>query len=156
MTRGEPSRKSVLLPWIIIAALSAALLAIGIAGRRQMGDTENLQRALPILEDPAAKDLVFGAAGKSSKGRVVVSESRGLVLVASNLPRLDSGKTFELWLYPGSGSPAVGGIFESQSDATAVFVRRGAVTRVESIAVTVEPEGGSPQPTTAPFVVAKP
>jgi anti-sigma-K factor RskA len=77
------------------------------------------------------------------------------VFIGANLPRLDSGKTFELWLLPAAGNPVPAGIFQSQPDATAVFVRPGAVTNTAAIAVTVEPEGGSPQPTTTPFIVAK-
>lgn len=151
----KTSRIGVFLPWVITAALSLALLAIGISGRRQIGDTEKLRQALSILNDPAAKDVSFGESQKPSKGRVFVSPSQGVVFIGANLPRIDSGKTFELWLLPASGKPVPAGLFQSQSDATAVFVRPGAVTNTAAIAVTVEPEGGSEQPTTTPFIVAK-
>jgi len=151
----KTSRIGVFLPWAISAVLSLALLAIGITGRRQIGDTEKLRQALSILNDPAAKDVSFGESEKPSKGRVLVSPGKGVVFIGANLPRIDSGKTFELWLLPAKGNPVPAGIFQSQSDATAVFVRPGAVTNTAAIAVTVEPEGGSPQPTTTPFIVAK-
>lgn len=151
----KTSRIGVFLPWAITAALSLALLAIGISGRRQLGDTEKLRHALSILNDPSAKDVTFGESQKPSRGRVVVSAGQGVVFIGANLPHIDSGKTFEMWLIPGKGNPVPAGLFESQSDATAVFVRPGAVTNTSAIAVTVEPEGGSQQPTTTPFIVAK-
>src|SRR5580700_2872506 len=46
------SRVSIYLPWAITAALSAVLIAVGISGRRQIGDTAKLARALAILNDP--------------------------------------------------------------------------------------------------------
>jgi Anti-sigma-K factor rskA, C-terminal len=145
----------VYLPWAVTAALSLALLGIGISGRRQIGDTEKLRRALSIIDDPAAKDVSFGEDRKPSRGRVFVSPGQGVVFIGANLPRIDSGKTFELWLLPPKGNPVPAGVFDSQPDATAVFVRPGAVTNTAEIAVTIEPEGGSPQPTTTPIIVAK-
>jgi hypothetical protein len=151
----KTSRLGVYLPWAITAALSIALLAIGISGRRQIGDTAKLRQALTILNDPAARDVSFGESEKPSKGRVFVSPNQGVVFIGANLPRIGSDRTFELWLIPAAGNPVPAGLFQGQSDSTAVFVRPGAVTNTAAIAVTVEPEGGSPQPTTTPFIVAK-
>jgi anti-sigma-K factor RskA len=156
-TEAAPKRSwsSVYLPWAITAALSVAMLAVGIYGRGQIGDTEKLRRALSILNDPAAKDVSFGESQKPSKGRVIVSPGEGVVFIGANLPRLESGKTFEMWLIPAKGNPVPAGVFDSQADATAVYVRPGAVSNTTAIAVTVEPEGGSAQPTTTPFIIAK-
>jgi hypothetical protein len=86
----KTSRLRVFLPWAITAALSLALLAIGISGRRQIGDTEKLRHALSILNDPAAKDVSFGESQKPSKGRVFVSADRGIVLIGTNPERPSS------------------------------------------------------------------
>src|ERR1700729_395195 len=47
----EPSRwrLGALIPWVITAALSLALVTIGLTGRRQSGETSKLQQALSIL-----------------------------------------------------------------------------------------------------------
>lgn len=155
---GRESKRSTLsiyLPWAITAALSLMLIAVGITGRRQIGDTPKLERALSILNDPAARDVSFGAIEKPARGRVFVSPDKGIVFIGANLPRLGSGRTFELWVIPAKGNPAPAGVFGSQPDATAVYVRPGPVENAAAIAVTVEPDGGSPQPTTTPFIVAK-
>lgn len=155
---GRPPKRSqlsIFLPWAITAALSAVLIAVGISGGRQIGDTAKLQRALGVLYDPAARDVTFGDTAKASRGRVFVSPGKGVVFIGANLPHIDSGKTFELWVIPGKGNPVPQGVFQSQPDASAVFVRPGPVNDVAAIAVTVEPEGGSPQPTTTPFILAR-
>jgi|SRR6185312_11611027 len=143
-----------ILPWAITAMMSVALILIGISGRGP-GDTAKLERALSILNDPATRDVTFGETGKPSKGRVFVSPSKGVVFIAASLPHIDSGKTFELWVIPAKGNPVPAGLFQSQSDSTAVFVRPGPVENAAAIAVTVEPDGGSAQPTTTPFIVTK-
>jgi anti-sigma-K factor RskA len=148
-------RLAAILPWAITAGLSIALVTIGLSGRRQSGDTIKLQQALSILNDPATRDVTFGETEKPSKGRVFVSAGKGVVFIGANLPRLDAGKTFELWVIPAKGNPVPAGIFQGQPDSTAVFVRPGPVVGAAAIAVTVEPEGGSPQPTTTPFIVTK-
>jgi anti-sigma-K factor RskA len=151
----KPWRLSLFVPWAITGALSIALVAIGLSGRRQSGDTAKLQQALSILNDPATRDVTFGDTEKPSKGRVFVSPGKGVVFIAASLPRIDPGKTFELWVIPAKGNPVPAGLFQSRPDATAVFVRPGPVENAAAIAVTVEPEGGSPQPTTTPFIVTK-
>ena len=153
----EPKRSSLgmFLPWAITAALSIALVGIGLSGRRQSGDTEKLRQALSILNDPATRDVTFGETEQPSKGRVFVSPGKGVVFIGANLPKIETGKTFELWVIPAKGNPVPAGLFQSQADATAVFVRPGPVENAAAIAVTVEPEGGSPQPTTTPFIVTK-
>jgi RNA polymerase sigma-70 factor (ECF subfamily) len=143
------------VPWAITAAMSIALVTIGLTGRRRSGDTGRLQQALPILNDPAAKDVSFGKADNAVGGRIVVSPGKGVVFIGAGLPRIDKGKTFELWVTPVNGNPAPAGLFQSQPDATAVFVRPGPVENTAAITVTVEPEGGSAQPTTTPFIVMK-
>jgi Anti-sigma-K factor rskA len=145
----------IFVPWAIAAVLSIALIVIGVAGRRQNADTAQLAQALAILNDPATRDVTFGETAKPSRGRVFVSLGKGVVFIGANLPGIGPGKTFELWIIPASGMPSPAGTFQAQSDATAVYVRPGAVENAAAIAVTVEPEGGSPQPTTTPFIVAR-
>jgi len=146
----------VVVPWAITAAMSIALVAIGLSGRRQLGDTPKLQQALSILNDPATRDVTFGATGKASQGRVFVNPGKGVVFIGANLPRLDAGQTFELWVIPAKGNPIPDGLFRSQPDATAVFVWPGPVENAMAVEVTVEPLGGSAQPTTKPLIAVKP
>jgi anti-sigma-K factor RskA len=76
-----------------------------------------------------------------------------VVLIAAHLPRLDRDRIFQMWIIPTQGNPIPAGTFASDINDTAVYVHTGAVTGAAAIAVTVEPAGGSPQPTTTPFIV---
>ncbi len=78
------------------------------------------------------------------------------MFIEANLPALDAGKTFELWVIPAAGKPAPAGTFDAQGGTTAFYVYTGSTTAgATAIAVTTEPDGGSPQPTTTPFIVSK-
>jgi anti-sigma-K factor RskA len=86
---------------------------------------------------------------------VFVSPQKGVVVMAAHLPSITANQTFELWVIPAQGKPIPSGTFRSDADSTAVYVRPGPVSNAAAIAVTVEPAGGSPQPTTTPFIVTK-
>ena len=158
----QPEQKrswaALLIPWAVAAALAVALVAVSLPGwnsARQNSSTAKLEQALSILNDPATKDVSFGEAQAPSKGRVFVSATRGVVFIAASLPRLEAGKTFQMWVIPAGGKPVSAGTFQSETDSSAVYVWPGPVEKgAAAVAVTVEPAGGSPQPTSTPFIVA--
>jgi len=140
-------------PWGLAAALAVALFTVAVP--RRLDNTTRLAEALSILNDPAAKDVTFGLQPGPSRGRVIVSPSRGVVFIGANLPRIDSGRTFELWVIPAGGNPIPAGTFHAADDLSAVYVHSGPLeANAGAVAVTVEPAGGSPQPTTKPFIIA--
>ena len=144
------------IPWAVAAVLAVALVSVSLTGRVAQRDKDalaKLEQALQVLNDPAAKDVSFG--DPQASGRVLVSPSRGVVLIAAHLPKLERDRIFQMWVIPAQGNPISAGTFLSEGDDTAVYVRTGAVTGAAAIAVTVEPAGGSPQPTTTPFIVTK-
>lgn len=143
---------TVLVPWAVASALAVALIAVAVPGVLHSGDAARLAQALSIIGDPAMQDVSFGP--PATRGRVFLSPGKGVVLVAAGLPPLDVNKTFELWVIPKTGNPIPAGTFRSQANA-AVFVHPGVALNAAALAVTIEPEGGSLQPTTTPFIVAK-
>ena len=50
---------------------------------------------------------------QTTLARVFVNPERGVLLFANNLPRLESGKVFEMWLVPKSGVPRPAGAFRA-------------------------------------------
>ena len=89
------------------------------------------------------------------QGSVVVGSGGSAALVAFRLPAAPAGKTYEAWVIPKGKSPAPAGLFEGGATATFVPIR-GKVARGSQVAVTVEPAGGSLQPTSKPFAVSDP
>ena len=156
MVNPEPRRSwAVFVPWGVAAVLAVVLASVVLPPRLNPPpmSQQRFEEALSILNDPVTKDVTFGE--PNARGRVFVSPDRGVVVMAAHLPALASNKTFELWVIPTQGNPIPAGTFRGNADATAIFVRPGPVTNAAAVAVTVEPEGGSPQPTTKPFIVTK-
>ena len=135
------------------AALAEARAEI----RRTAADLASAQSALQFLNEPETKQVVFGEGQRQPpRGRVFVNAQRGVLLVASNLPPAPSGKRYELWVISKQGVPQPAGLFQSNLQGYALYLRGGALdmTTAGAIAVTLEPASGSNAPTATPLVVA--
>jgi len=150
---GKRSWAAVLTPWAVAGVLAVALISVVLPSKLRTTDSSKLEQALSILNDPTTKDVSFGQ--PTARGRVFVSPEKGVVFIAAHLPALEANRTFEIWFIPAQGNPIPAGLFRSEADAGAIYVKPGPVTNAAAVAVTVEPAGGSPQPTTTPFIVTK-
>ena len=143
-----------------VALLAFALWTAGTVRRyqAQIADLQaqrgQLREAVEILSRSETKTVQFGLANQPH-GRVFVNRNRGLVFVGSQLPALAPDRTFQLWLIPGQGAPESAGVFQPNAAGDFVDVRTTPVdtTRIQAVAVSVEPPGGSPAPTTKPVLV---
>ena len=82
-------------------------------------------------------------------GSVVLGPDRTAMLHISGLSAAPTGKTYEAWVIPAGQSPRPAGLFPGGTDTTLPL--RGTVPKHAVVAVTVEPAGGSNQPTTKPI-----
>jgi hypothetical protein len=122
--------------------------------RRQAIELTQLNEAFAILSGPSTTEVSFG---QGPKGRVYIDRSRGVLLIASNLPPAPAGKIYEMWtIGKGAGAkPVPAGLFQSDPSGAAVHLQRGPVDpNLGVIAVTLENEGGSQAPTSTPLIVA--
>jgi len=120
-------------------------------------ELERVNQALAILNAPEARQVVFGEGQpQPPRGRVFLDPRRGVLLLASNLPPAPAGKIYEMWVIPKGGQPVPAGLFQSEADSTALHLLSGPVNLAQTgaIAVTLEPAGGVPQPTSTPIIVA--
>ena len=127
--------------------------------RGQIAEIARLTEAFAIVAGPRTTEVSFGGAQpRPPQGKVFVNPTRGVLLIASNLPRTATDKIYEMWLIPkGKGAkPAPAGLFQSQDDGNAMHVQPGMVDvdGTAAVAVTVENEAGAAQPTTTPLIVA--
>jgi hypothetical protein len=74
------------------------------------------------------------------------------VLIVDGLATLPDEKTYELW-YIGESGPISAGVFNTQRSGESWRVLDGAMSAGDAVGVTVEPAGGSEQPTTDPLIV---
>jgi len=123
---------------------------------RSAAELTRVQAVLEFLNSPDTRQVTFGKGEmEPPRGTVLVNPMSGVLLIASNLPALPAGKTYEMWLIPKGGAPKPAGLFRSDASGSAVHLARGPVDRwTSAVAVSVEPEAGSAAPTTTPIVVA--
>jgi anti-sigma-K factor RskA len=115
-------------------------------------------RQLALLTDPASRvvELAGLPPSPSAQGRVIWNPRAGGLLVAVDLPPVPPGKTYELWAISG-GKPLPAGLFtvDAQGKGTLTLSPLEGVSTVDVFAVTLEPEGGVPQPTGQMYLASK-
>jgi hypothetical protein len=160
--------------WMPVLALVAALLLIVVGAslvvrgnraetalmaltRAQSAEIARLTQAFAIVSGPRTTEVSFGGAQpRPPEGKVFLNPARGVLLIASNLPRTPADKIYEMWIIPRGAKPVPAGLFQSQDDGSAMHVRPGIVdlASTAAVAVTVENQAGADQPTTTPLIVA--
>ncbi|MFB7052687.1 anti-sigma factor [Streptomyces vinaceus] len=154
--RGALRRKA--LPVALAASLAAAASFAGLAAWQNQENRQLEQRARQsetrldavsgVLAAPDAR-TVHGRAGNGALASVVASDRQNrAVFTATGLPAPAAGRTYQLWLaHDGTMRPAG---FIGQ-DGTVLL--EGDPADASAVGLTVEPAGGSPQPTTAPLLL---
>ncbi len=131
-------------PRWVLAAAAAAVLVVIFGGLMASGVVGRPSEAL-VRRVPAGT-----AAGSTLHYDLGVTSA---TLEVTGLPPLPSGQTYQVWtIHPGA-APHGAGLFSSKPDGSA-RLRIGAAAPLQAgdvIAVTVEPSGGSPAPTTTPL-----
>jgi hypothetical protein len=118
---------------------------------------DRLLQALSFLDDPSTLPVSFGKGQPlPPRGNVFVHAKLGVLLIASNLPPAQAGKTYEMWVIPKGGSPRPAGLFQSEGGGTAMHILSGPldVGTLGAVAVTLEPEAGSAAPTSPVIILA--
>jgi anti-sigma factor RsiW len=166
---GPDSRRGLLWPGVAVLALLAlavlgTLIAVQsgqlrrleaqlTANQAEVGELQARQAALlAALADPAA--LRFVAAGTDKRpqasGQVIASPGTGTgVAVLRGLADLPESQTYQLWLI-GGDKPASAGTFRVDATGNGTLLFRadpGLVNDADAVGVSVEPAGGSAQPT---------
>ena len=132
------------------ALVVASLFAVQATRAQDQLDQERAQ-AREIAHVLAAPDA-RAAGDRDAQGRgigVVASASeRSAVVTLSGYGTPSGGRVHQLWLMRPDENPRSLGLFDGDTP----LVADGLNTTATSLAVTVEPEGGSAQPTSAPVV----
>ena len=84
-----------------------------------------------------------------AQGQLIADpNSQSAVLVIAGLPPLEPGKTYQVWLIDG-GTPVSAGLLTVDENGQAVFLvtSEEAIGSFNSLGISVEPKGGSLQPT---------
>ncbi|MDR7380498.1 anti-sigma factor [Promicromonospora iranensis] len=141
--------------WGMAAVAVAAAAAIAVpttiavqvtAEREQLREQSEI--VSEMLADPDAS-LVRGAVEGGGEASVLVADG-DMLFRAENLPAPDPGRAYQLWVVAADGSVSSAGVLSVTDGETTSLVRGSDGV---GMAVSVEPESGSEQPTSDPVLV---
>lgn len=122
---------------------------------RATADQSTQVRRILAAGDLRRIDLAGTQAAPGATGRAFWSEREGLVVAFANLPATQGGQVYQLWVIPPGGTPIDAGLLELQPDGRALaLARSGTSQQVRTVAITLEPAGGSPVPTLSNMIAA--
>lgn len=135
--------------------VASLILALTLGGRIRQLDSQLArereidQRVAALMAQPGILDVTLRPAKSYTTGRIYITPGRDVaVLMIGNLPALPENKVYQIWLN-GPGRHNGGGTFVPSHDGSArLYLQppRGFVG-YQTVGVTIEPEGGSPVPT---------
>ena len=137
-----------------------ALLALNLVSLSQMRQIQTQQAtlvnqmndaqvALAMLSYPGVERL--SVEGEDVTGSFLLDSDRNIAaLIVWNMPQLSKEQTYQAWLIDSQGKRISAGIFRPQTDqayTTHVITANNGFSNYVGMGVTVEPAGGSDQPT---------
>jgi anti-sigma-K factor RskA len=148
-------------PWLprlavaVAAAAVAAAVALGVvqsSTQHQLSQAQAENRSVAaVLAAPDAR-LAVRRTTVGGLATVVASQSRhALIISTAGLPVLSGGKVYELWFLADHTARRAGLLPPPAVGRTAPLLASG-LQPGDSVALTVEPAGGTSQPTTTPIV----
>jgi anti-sigma-K factor RskA len=117
-------------------------------------DLEGKEQVLQILQSKTVEVVFLDGLEINPRGYGKIiwdTENRVAVLQVSNLPPVPENKVYQLWVYVKDREPTSAGVFALKKPARDSFFRFGdfpSVDRhsIKGFVITLEPEGGVPQP----------
>ena len=139
-----------------LVATAAAILAVagGVVLQPWQDDSDRSTQMSPADQVLAAADVKHVSIDfdDGSKATVFHSPKQGrAVLVTDDMAAPPKGKAFELWLQDESGAMVPAGLMKKPGDNKVLL--EGDAAKATGVGITVEPEGGSKEPTTEPIAL---
>ena len=142
--------------WLIAAASMIAVIALTVALVQTSGQLDRARaqqaRIAAVLAAPDARTATAPVQNGGTVTVVYSHDERRMIFTAHGLPPLTGGKVYELWLMaPKSNRPK--GLLDLQPGGRSAPIIASGLRPGDQTGLTVEPAGGSAQPTTTPIVV---
>lgn len=132
---------------LLVAAVAAGALAVQWREDAQAARDAQVQ-AVQLLTDPDRQELTTEFSG--GRGTIVVAGDEAFV-VGDDVPAPPQGQGYQLWVFDADGDPHSRGMMTQTADGRYVGLMRD-LSGGQAIGITLEPEGGSPDPTTEPVL----
>ena len=153
LIRLRPELPRTWRPGRALNVAAAALIAFALGAGLGLGIGRSLAPA--PTSSVAQYSLTGSGAMSGAKGRVFELRQQGLTLIEfSNLPDLETGKVYELWLIPPQGQPVGAGVFKPDPGGSHVLLLARNLRGLSAVAVTVEAgPNGAAAPSQQPELV---
>ena len=155
-TASVAGRRSWVPEWLrgrglALAGGMAALILLGVVGSGWIQARQDLARTEDVLSALVRGDGIQ-LRGDSGAAAELLPRSQGAVMAVAGLPEAPGSHVYQLW-YMRDGEPVSVGTFETR-DSVVVMEVAESFEGYEDAAVTVEPKGGSQQPTSDPVIAS--
>lgn len=150
------SAATVAILWAIVLNVQVARLRNEIAALNDQvaAQSESINKIITTLPQTNPSNVITVSlkgtqVQPQAQGQLIADpNSQSAVLVIAGLPALEPGKTYQVWLIDG-GAPISAGLLSVDEKGQAVFIvsSETSIGSFKSLGISVEPEGGSPQPT---------
>jgi anti-sigma-K factor RskA len=146
------------VPWLSGVVATASIVVAVLFGFAQAHTQDELNQVRAenqaislLLSAPRAKLLTYPVTNGGEATVVLAADRHELAVVTTGLPALPAGKVYQLWLI---GKPTItsAGLLPPAKDGQTPAVLATGVVKGDALGLTVEPAGGSAQPTTKPIL----
>ena len=146
--RLPPTRRWIPL---LVAATLIVVAGLGVTVLKPWADDgpRDLSAAVLGADDAETVSLDLGAAGRATVVRS--QEHNRAVLVTEDMVSAPEGKVYELWLQDPDGTMVPAGLMPDAPDQEVLI--EGPANDATAVGITVEPAGGSQEPTSEPIAV---
>ena len=157
--RAVAQRRPQWMPRLAVAVAAAGMavvIALGITLARTQNDLNSAraqQHALAaVLNSPGAAVISARTTLGGSATVVVSRQLREIIFTSEGLPALPGNKVYQLWLMAPHHNVSAGLLPAPANGRTPPLLASGLLAG-DRVGLTVEPAGGTAQPTTSPIVV---
>jgi anti-sigma-K factor RskA len=148
------SRAGITAGILALAAAVALLLVMQLSTSHQLQQARQGNNAIAaVLAAPDARIESLPATAGGTVTAVMSLRREEAVVTTSDLPALPGTRVYQLWVMTASGAAKSAGLLTVISSGSTTPVLADGVLPGDRLGITVEPAGGTHQPTTTPVVV---
>lgn len=146
--------------WQAVAAACVLLAAAGgVWGYQQHQDADhsrNRAAAITRVLDSRDAATVTGAVGTGHATIIYSKAEHRLVLVGHGIAAPAGDKTYQLWMITSAGRATSAGVFTPDASGTVLVKASGDLADTAKMGISIEPAGGSTQPTPGAIIAQMP
>jgi anti-sigma-K factor RskA len=151
------ARAGITASILALAAAVAFLVVLQVSTTRQLHQTQASGQAIAaVLAAPDAHTKTASVRGGGTVTVVTSVTEHEAVLTSADLPSLSGGRVYQLWVMNQAGTTfRSAGLLTVVSSGAGSPALASAIPSGGQLGITVEPAGGTAQPTTAPVLVLR-